>query len=518
MKKWIVAVIALLMILQSGMAFAAGNDHGNYIASFEDRYQKYAAKHPETPYSDVLIAVNLKLDEGNYKNILTTSRPDTLDVLVSKHYALPKKYKPENLVSVDRKYAQSGVTLREDCYRAFLSMAQDMEKEGLTLYIKSGYRTNRKRGDANSGWYAWPGHSEHQTGLAFDLRKKNVTYETMWEYKYHKTDEYAWLCENAYQYGFILSYPEDTFHITGINYEPWHWRYIGVEIATDMRDKGFKTYHEYWAAYKIQNALGDYGTTPNPTPAPTAQPSSAPIQNAWIASKRIPAALGKLTLTEEAAAALVGQAPDLIAKRITTLPDALLYLKKANMQNEDPFVGTPVYGKGDGAGSWVFANTGKVCIERNEFCCCGGAANVLCYLLAGDYDEVGQIRWLGGGNHTVTYVKTGGYHYVFDLTAYASLAYKNENEPITKISSLSLYWKQFPTQYKKMAQQNGSEVTFMFSYACDGAAYPWNLNGRADRVSSIIFPTGAKVNVIYSADNAFDVTYEQVKQNIPGWN
>lgn len=269
MKRWIVVVIAFLIILQSGTALAASNDQGNYIASFEDRYQKYAAKHPETPYSDVLISVNLKLDEGNYKNILTTTRPGALDVLVSKHYALPRKYKPENLVSVDRKYAQGGVTLREDCYRAFLSMAQDMEKEGLALYIKSGYRTNRKRGDANSGWYAWPGHSEHQTGLAFDLRKKNVTYETMWEYKYHKTDEYAWLCENACQYGFILSYPEGSTSITGFNYEPWHWRYIGVEIATDMRDKGFKTYHEYWAAYKIQDALGDYGTTPNPTPTPT---------------------------------------------------------------------------------------------------------------------------------------------------------------------------------------------------------------------------------------------------------
>ncbi|MEA4970622.1 MAG: M15 family metallopeptidase [Candidatus Pelethousia sp.] len=257
MRRWIFATIALLIILQSNIAFAA-NDKGNYIAALENRYQRYAAKHPEMEYADAVVAVNLKLDEGNYENVLTATKPDSLEIFVSKHYALPRKYKPENLVSVGRKYAQGGVTLREDCYSAFLSLAQDMEKEGLTLYIKSGYRTNTKRGGANSGWYAWPGHSEHQTGLAFDLRKKNVTYETMWEYKYHKTDEYAWLCENAYKYGFILSYPEGASNITGFNYEPWHWRYIGVEIATDMKEKGFTTYHTYWATYKIQDSLHDY--------------------------------------------------------------------------------------------------------------------------------------------------------------------------------------------------------------------------------------------------------------------
>ncbi len=257
MRRWITAAIAFLILLQSGIAFAA-NEQGNYIAAFENRYQQYAADHAEAAHSDILVAVNLKLDEGNYKNIMTATKPEALDVFVSKHYALPGKYKPDNLVPVDRKYAQGGVTLREDCYKAFLSMARDMEEEGLTLYIKFGYRINTKRGGANSGWYAWPGHSEHQTGLAFDLRKKNIAYETMCEYKYHKTDEYAWLCENAHKYGFILSYPKDTLNITGFNYEPWHWRYIGVEIATDMKTKGMTTYHEYWATYKIQDALPDY--------------------------------------------------------------------------------------------------------------------------------------------------------------------------------------------------------------------------------------------------------------------
>lgn len=205
--------------------------------------------------TDVVVAVNLKLDEANYSNIVTIENPESTTVFISKHYGLPRSYKPQNLVSVDRAYAQSGVRLRSDCYKAYLSMAQDMEKEGLTLYIKSGYRTNRKRGGPNDLWYVWPGHSEHQTGLAFDLRKKNVTYSSLGEYKYHKTEEYAWLCEHAYRYGFILSYPYDKTDITGIGYEPWHWRYVGVNVATDMKEKGFDTFHEYWATYLIQDVM-----------------------------------------------------------------------------------------------------------------------------------------------------------------------------------------------------------------------------------------------------------------------
>ena len=194
-----------------------------------------------------LIREKLKLDEPNYKNPVIWEDPSSITVFISKHYKISPKYRPENLVTVDRKYAQNGVRLREDCYEYLLKMANDMDAEGLTLYIKSGFRTNKKRGGPNSLWYAWPGHSEHQTGLAFDLRKKGKTYSTLVAYKYEQTKEFAWLCDNAYKYGFIQSYPKDKSNITGFNFEPWHWRFIGIDIATDMRNKGFKTYHEYWA-------------------------------------------------------------------------------------------------------------------------------------------------------------------------------------------------------------------------------------------------------------------------------
>lgn len=239
-------------------AVSAGNlaaDERCYIQAYADRYAAFSRAHKGMSGRDVLVAVNLGLDQSNYKNAVIWHDPGALSVLVSKHYGLPAGYRPKNLVAVDRKYAQSGVLLREDCCRAFLAMAKAMEKEGLRAYIKSGYRVNTKRGGADSPWYAWPGYSEHQTGLSFDLRKKSVTYKTLSEYAYEKTSEYAWLRENAYVYGFVLSYPKGKTELTGYGFEPWHWRYIGPDAAADMRSRGFSTYQEYWATHLIRDVL-----------------------------------------------------------------------------------------------------------------------------------------------------------------------------------------------------------------------------------------------------------------------
>ena len=254
MKKTLCLLLAIIsMFLCVGTS--AENGYDNYIEEFMGRYAAFAKKKKDMNEREVLVAVNLGLDRLNYEDAILVINPEDTTVFVSKHYKLPLTYKPENLVVVDNKYAQSGVKLRADCYQAFLLMAKDMEKEGMQLYIKAGYRRYSKRTGGDSLWYAFPGHSEHQTGLAFDLRKKNVTYKTLGEYDYEKTREYAWLCEHAYKYGFILSYPKGRTELTGFGFEPWHWRYVGIEIATDMKEKGFSTYQEYWATYLIQNLI-----------------------------------------------------------------------------------------------------------------------------------------------------------------------------------------------------------------------------------------------------------------------
>ena len=88
---------------------------------------------------------------------------------------------------------------------------------------------------------AVPGTSEHHTGLALDI--VTPTYQVL-DDGYATTDAFKWLYENCADYGFILRYPENTTHITGIIYEPWHYRYVGVEVAKYITENNI-TFEEY---------------------------------------------------------------------------------------------------------------------------------------------------------------------------------------------------------------------------------------------------------------------------------
>ena len=131
-------------------------------------------------------------------------------------------------------------------------MLDAAEAEGLSIIICSSYRSSETQqalytqkvnqylaegfsqedAEREAGrWVAVPGTSEHQTGLAIDLVA--LSYQILDE-KQEETPEQKWLIENSYKYGFILRYPSDKSHITGINYEPWHYRYVGEEAAREI--------------------------------------------------------------------------------------------------------------------------------------------------------------------------------------------------------------------------------------------------------------------------------------------
>lgn len=131
-------------------------------------------------------------------------------------------------------------------------MLDAAEAEGLSIIICSSYRSSETQqalytqkvnqylaegfsqedAEREAGrWVAVPGTSEHQTGLALDLVA--LSYQILDE-KQEETPEQKWLMENSYKYGFILRYPSDKSHITGINYEPWHYRYVGKEAAREI--------------------------------------------------------------------------------------------------------------------------------------------------------------------------------------------------------------------------------------------------------------------------------------------
>lgn len=149
-------------------------------------------------------------------------------LVVNKTYPLPESYAPGELTS--------------DTYSAFEKMAADAYAEGLKLWVQSGYRSysfqkdlyNRyvaSDGQAAADTYsARPGHSEHQSGLAFDLNTISDSFAD--------TAEGQWVAENCHKYGFIVRYPKFKEHITGYKYEPWHLRYLGVETATAVYESG----------------------------------------------------------------------------------------------------------------------------------------------------------------------------------------------------------------------------------------------------------------------------------------
>ena len=173
-------------------------------------------------------------------------------ILVNKEYALPSDYVPSDLSYPDVAYAQgvaeSKKQMREDAARALEKMFAAALEDEIELLAISGYRsywTQRniyeKRlqemgEDHVSKYNARPGHSEHQTGLAYDVNSL--------EYSFGDTAEGIWLAENCHLYGFIIRYPQGKEEITGYNYEPWHIRYLGVETATAVYESGL-TLEEY---------------------------------------------------------------------------------------------------------------------------------------------------------------------------------------------------------------------------------------------------------------------------------
>ena len=143
--------------------------------------------------------------------------------------------------------------LREEAASAFKKLTEAGIKDNVIFYPFSAYRsyntqnglyTNYKNRDGEKEadtYSARPGFSEHQLGLAVDVRSSNLTSNLT-------TEDYKWMLDNSYKYGFIIRYPKGKQHITQFIEEPWHIRYLGVELATKVHDSGL-TYDEYYDLY-----------------------------------------------------------------------------------------------------------------------------------------------------------------------------------------------------------------------------------------------------------------------------
>ena len=156
-------------------------------------------------------------------------------LIVNKTYPLPQNYNPgvnpEAKAALDKMFAAAKAEQNLKMWVCSGFRSYTVQKSLYNSYVR---RDGAKAADRYS---ARPGYSEHQTGLAFDINYA--------DYRFKNTAEAKWLAANAYKYGFILRYPEGKESITGYMYEPWHYRYVGVESAKKIFDSGL-TLEEYF--------------------------------------------------------------------------------------------------------------------------------------------------------------------------------------------------------------------------------------------------------------------------------
>ena len=233
---------------------AQNRQAANEIARIADaRAAEVEAKKQEPVYITLPGADQLRAPVENYED------PTNIWTLVNKQRAIPETYVPPELI-VTSVPTRSNSTADEKRVRQIIDspliqMFNAAQKQGHSLMIGSAYRsadTQRQLFNsyvAQSGaeeankYSAHPGHSEHQTGLAVDI--STVSQQCYLSECFIGTADGQWLSENAHTFGFHLRYPKGKESITGYNFEPWHYRYVGPELAAALYKSGL-TLDEAW--------------------------------------------------------------------------------------------------------------------------------------------------------------------------------------------------------------------------------------------------------------------------------
>lgn len=183
---------------------------------------------------------------------------DSYLIVANKKHRLPEGYEPADLTHPNVETRYGDWQMRKEASDAIEKMFAAAAQDGVSLVLGSGYRSEALQEYFYNGYVAnrgkeyadtissRPGYSDHQTGLATDLCG-NSDPNTDLSQTFENTPEGIWLRDHAHEYGFIMRYPKGKDEITGYAYEPWHFRYIGVEYATKIYNKDvFYTFEEYF--------------------------------------------------------------------------------------------------------------------------------------------------------------------------------------------------------------------------------------------------------------------------------
>ncbi|MFZ1258435.1 MAG: M15 family metallopeptidase [Candidatus Saccharimonas sp.] len=176
------------------------------------------------------------------------ANPDSLQVVINKKNCFrPLDYTPADLVTVN------DITLRKEAMTQTTALLAAAAVDSQPIAVTSSFRSYDTQVATYAYWVeisgvnqadtysARPGYSEHQTGLAIDVKAGECALSC-----FADTSQYTWLAQHAAEYGFIQRYPADLMAITGYQAEPWHWRYVGKTVAADMKSKGIQTLEQYF--------------------------------------------------------------------------------------------------------------------------------------------------------------------------------------------------------------------------------------------------------------------------------
>lgn len=208
-----------------------------------ERYLNYRNNNPDLEIIQVIKNVNMNLDKKQYEDATEIEDKNNQLVLVNKYNYLGDKFIPENLENINTQYALSNMKLVDYAKEAFEKMAKDARKENLKIIAMSTYRSysyqvdlynryKKKDGQEAADKYSGrPGFSEHQSGLAVDVYNGKEDYTN-----FESTKEFTWMKDHAHEYGFIIRFPKGKENETGYQYESWHYRYVGIDVATYIKN------------------------------------------------------------------------------------------------------------------------------------------------------------------------------------------------------------------------------------------------------------------------------------------
>ena len=226
-----------------------------------ERYLAYQQENTTKSIKDSIVDVNLNLDKLPYEEI-TIIEGEDITMLINKYYGFAKGYTPSDLVdikytcTIGKEYSCADVEQQQlrkpaaQAYEQFVEAAklEDLDIVAIATYRSYAYQEGLYMYNLNTfgqeyadQYYARPGHSEHNSGLAIDIAFNGHNFNEIEKY-----EGYEWILENLHSYGFILRYPKEKERITQYGYESWHLRYVGKELATFLYENDL-TLDEYHA-------------------------------------------------------------------------------------------------------------------------------------------------------------------------------------------------------------------------------------------------------------------------------